>query len=83
MVGKIKHVRQKIHQEAVKLDRPSDLAHTPGSVVPSAQSSEKPPPALGLPITTSPLLENNTSDASRNVKKVCYITTISKNNVDR
>uniref|UniRef100_A0A665SYP3 Family with sequence similarity 207 member A n=1 Tax=Echeneis naucrates TaxID=173247 RepID=A0A665SYP3_ECHNA len=31
MVGKIKHVRQKLHQEAVKLERPRGLCASPGS----------------------------------------------------
>ncbi|KAM9334080.1 ribosome biogenesis protein SLX9 homolog [Symphorus nematophorus] len=70
MVGKIKHVRQKIHQEAVRLDRPSSLARTPGSVSPLPQSLEEPPPALGLHSVSPPLLENNKSDASKNVKQV-------------
>uniref|UniRef100_A0A3Q3FVJ5 SLX9 ribosome biogenesis factor n=1 Tax=Labrus bergylta TaxID=56723 RepID=A0A3Q3FVJ5_9LABR len=56
MVGKIKHVRQKIHQEAVKLDRPSSLTHTPGSEALSA-GSEKPPAASFFSIKP-PLLEN-------------------------
>ncbi|XP_044043992.1 protein FAM207A isoform X2 [Siniperca chuatsi] len=66
MVGKIKHVRQKIHQEAVKLDRPSILTQPPDSVL--SQSLEK-PPALGLHTISPPLLENNKSDASKNVKQ--------------
>lgn len=67
MVGKIKHVRQKIHQEAVKLDRPESLAQPPDSAL--CLSLEK-PPAPGLHTISAPLLENNRSDASVNVKQV-------------
>lgn len=67
MVGKIKHVRQKIHQEAVKLDRPSSLTQPLDSV--SSQSLEK-PPASGLHTISPPLLENQKSDAPKHVK-VC------------
>lgn len=70
MVGKIKHVRQKIHQEAVKFDRPSSLTQPLDSVL--TQSLEK-PPASGLhTITlTPPLLENQKSDAPKHVKVCC------------
>ncbi|XP_037618411.1 protein FAM207A [Sebastes umbrosus] len=54
MVGKIRHVRQKLHQEAVKLDGPA------GSVLS--------PPGLDKPTTSPPLLENNNNnnrDSSR------------------
>ncbi|XP_060888414.1 protein FAM207A [Labrus mixtus] len=67
MVGKIKHVRQKIHQEAVKLDRPSSLTHTPGSEALSA-GPEKPPAASFFSIKP-PLLENKRSDTSTDVKQ--------------
>ncbi|KAM3585655.1 uncharacterized protein V6R79_023638 [Siganus canaliculatus] len=66
MVGKIKHVRQKIHQEAVKLDRPSSLIQPPVSVL--APSLEK-PPALG-PHSSSPPLGKEKSDASKDAKQV-------------
>ncbi|XP_073351523.1 ribosome biogenesis protein SLX9 homolog [Pagrus major] len=66
MVGKIKHVRQKIHQEAVKLDRPSSLTQPPDSVFP--QSLLK-PPVLGLHTISPPHLENEKQDASNNVKQ--------------
>uniref|UniRef100_UPI0037E87284 ribosome biogenesis protein SLX9 homolog n=1 Tax=Semicossyphus pulcher TaxID=241346 RepID=UPI0037E87284 len=67
MVGKIKHVRQKIHQEAVKLDRPSSLTQLPGSVSLSP-GLEKPPAASFLTIKP-PLLEIKKSDTSTNVKQ--------------
>ncbi|XP_035533886.1 protein FAM207A [Morone saxatilis] len=66
MVGKIKHVRQKIHQEAVKLDRPSSLTQPHDSAL--SRSLEQPPP-LGLHTISPPLLGNNKSDASKNVKQ--------------
>ncbi|XP_076579157.1 ribosome biogenesis protein SLX9 homolog [Chaetodon auriga] len=66
MVGKIKHVRQKIHQQAVKLDRPSSLTQPSDSVL--SQSLVK-PPALG-PHTIGPPLLDKKSDASKNVKQV-------------
>lgn len=68
MVGKIKHVRQKLHQEAVKLDRPGSLSQSPGSGLPS--SSEKPPVPVE-PHRISPAhVENNTSDAPKQVKQI-------------
>ncbi|XP_045918054.1 protein FAM207A [Micropterus dolomieu] len=68
MVGKIKHVRQKIHQEAVKLVRPSSLTPSPSSVV--SPSLEK-PAASGPTLHTlsPPPLGNNKSDASSDVKQ--------------
>ncbi|XP_059183594.1 protein FAM207A [Centropristis striata] len=59
MVGKIKHVRQKLHQEAVKLDRPAGLPLTPqsGSQAPSIEK----PPALELHNTSPTLLETSSS----------------------
>ena len=68
MVGKIKHVRQKIHQEAVKLDRPGSLTQSPGTALP--QSLLK-PPVLGLHTISPPLLEKEKHDSSNNVKQVC------------
>lgn len=65
MVGKIKHVRQKIHQAAVKFDRPSSLTKPSDSVL--SQSLEK-PPVLGLHTVNPSLLENK-SDASKNAKQ--------------
>ncbi|XP_008288263.1 protein FAM207A-like [Stegastes partitus] len=64
MVGKIKHVRQKLHQEAVKLDRPGSLSQSPGSELPS--SSDKPPVHRISPAH----VENNTSDASKHGKQI-------------
>lgn len=66
MVGKIKHVRQKIHQEAVKLDRPGSLTQPPGTALP--QSLLK-PPVLGLHTISPPLLEKEKHDSSNNVKQ--------------
>lgn len=66
MVGKIKHVRQKLHQQAVKLDRPHSLTQTPDSA--SAHSLEK-PPASELHNTSPPHVDNNKSDASKHVKQ--------------
>lgn len=68
MVGKIKHVRQKIHQEAVKLDRPSSLTQPPDTALP--QSLLK-PPVLGLHTISPPLLEKEKQDSWNNVKQVC------------
>ncbi|XP_040038833.1 ribosome biogenesis protein SLX9 homolog [Gasterosteus aculeatus] len=61
MVGKIKHVRQKLHQEAVRLERPSSLSQRPGSGLP--QSLEK-PPASELHKTSAPILENKKTESS-------------------
>lgn len=68
MVGKIKHVRQKIHHEAVKLARPSGVSQPPDSGLPL--SLEK--PLVFGRHTTSPSLavEHGNSDASKNAKKV-------------
>nr|XP_046238504.1 protein FAM207A [Scatophagus argus] len=68
MVGKIKHIRQKIHQKAVKLDRPSGLTQLPDTVSP--QSLEKPPASFGRHTIRPPLLENEKSDTSKSVKQV-------------
>ncbi|XP_071758225.1 ribosome biogenesis protein SLX9 homolog [Centroberyx gerrardi] len=67
MVGKIKHVRQKLHQEAVKLDRPSSL--TQPTLLP--QTSEKAPkPALDLnKISRFPPLESRKNDDSKDNKQ--------------
>ncbi|XP_071384404.1 ribosome biogenesis protein SLX9 homolog [Centroberyx affinis] len=66
MVGKIKHVRQKLHQEAVKLDRPGSLPQPP-------QTSEKAPkPALDLTlnkISRFPPLESRKNDDSKDNKQ--------------
>ncbi|XP_034534054.1 protein FAM207A [Notolabrus celidotus] len=62
MVGKIKHVRQRIHQEAVRLERPSSLAQSPGSELRSP-GLEKLPAASFFSIKP-PLLENKESDTS-------------------
>ncbi|XP_039979065.1 protein FAM207A isoform X2 [Xiphias gladius] len=56
MVGKIKHVRQKLHQEAVKLDRSSSLKVATGSVLSLRVET---PPVLDLHSGTPPLLVNN------------------------
>lgn len=66
MVGKIKHVRQKIHHEAVKLARPSGVSQPPDSGL----SLEK-PLVFGRHTTSpSPAEEDGNSDASKNAKKV-------------
>lgn len=68
MVGKIKHVRQKIHHEAVKLTRPSGASQPPDSGLPL--SLEK-PLVFGRHITSpSPAVEHGNSDASKYAKKV-------------
>ncbi|XP_040888105.1 protein FAM207A [Toxotes jaculatrix] len=59
MVGKIKHVRQKLHQAAVKLDTPPNFTAPLGSV--STPGLEKPPVPAQLSFT-SPLLKNNQRD---------------------
>ncbi|XP_029370852.1 LOW QUALITY PROTEIN: ribosome biogenesis protein SLX9 homolog [Echeneis naucrates] len=46
MVGKIKHVRQKLHQEAVKLERPRGLCASPGSEASPLPVLGGPPPSL-------------------------------------
>ncbi|XP_023282852.1 protein FAM207A [Seriola lalandi dorsalis] len=53
MVGKIKHVRQKLHQEAVKLERPSSPSAPSGSVL-------SPVPVLHS--VTPPCLESKQRD---------------------
>ncbi|XP_071320686.1 ribosome biogenesis protein SLX9 homolog [Trachinotus anak] len=53
MVGKIKHVRQRLHQEAVKLDRPSSPCVASGSVL-------SPLPVLHS--VTPPCVENKQRD---------------------
>ncbi|XP_070711836.1 ribosome biogenesis protein SLX9 homolog [Pempheris klunzingeri] len=53
MVGKIRHVRQKIHQEAVKLHRPSSPTQPPRSL--SAVTPEE-PPGPGPHTASPPLL---------------------------
>lgn len=67
MVGKIKHVRQKLHQEAVKLDKPSSLSKSLDSA--SCPSLEK-PAAPELHNTTPTLLEQNKSVASKHPQQV-------------
>ncbi|XP_069031367.1 ribosome biogenesis protein SLX9 homolog [Embiotoca jacksoni] len=52
MVGKIKHVRQKLHQEAVKLHRPAGFSGVPGSGAQKPHALElhtgpSPPPVHG------------------------------------
>lgn len=61
MVGKIRHVRQKIHQEAVKFERPSDVPQPP---VPLFQT-EKP-----LSAERQSSVENQKTDPAKNAKKV-------------
>lgn len=53
MVGKIKHVRQKLHQAAVKLDTRGSFTESAGSVPSTAEM----PPALELHNTTPPVLK--------------------------
>lgn len=61
MVGKIKHVRQKIHQEAVKLERPCGLSQSPISLF----QTEKP-----LSAEQQSSIENQKTDPAKNAKKV-------------
>lgn len=68
MVGKIKHVRQKLHQEAVKLDRSSSLKVATGSVLSLRVET---PPVLDLHSGTPPLLVNNKGE-----KQVCMVELI-------
>ncbi|XP_068165240.1 ribosome biogenesis protein SLX9 homolog [Antennarius striatus] len=56
MVGKIKHVRQKVHQEAVKL-RPSSLTAPPDTALDSGKTSTRSP------------VEDEGGDASKHVGK--------------
>lgn len=67
MVGKIKHVRQKLHQEAVRLERPSSLAQPPGAALP--RDVDK--PVVSGRLSPSPPPVDSKTDASKNVKKVC------------
>ncbi|TWW64230.1 ribosome biogenesis protein SLX9 homolog isoform X2 [Takifugu rubripes] len=60
MVGKIRHVRQKIHQEAVKLERPSGLSQSPFSLF----QTEKP-----LSAEQQSSIENQKTDPTKNAKK--------------
>lgn len=62
MVGKIKHVRQKLHQEAVKLDRPTGLTQPPGSG--SSHSLEEPPHK------TTPTPLDDKSDSTKHATQV-------------
>ncbi|XP_053170476.1 protein FAM207A isoform X2 [Scomber japonicus] len=59
MVGKIKHVRQKLHQAAVKLDSPTGLTQTPGSGSESSRRLEEPPQKI------TPQLLDDKSDAPK------------------
>lgn len=61
MVGKIRHVRQKIHQEAVKLERPSGLTESAISLF----QTEKP-----LSAEQQSSVENQKTDPAKNGKKV-------------
>ncbi|XP_047432078.1 protein FAM207A [Mugil cephalus] len=54
MVGKIKHVRQKLHQEAVKFDRPGDLTTQPPGCTSLPLGLVKPPCASERDATRSP-----------------------------
>lgn len=68
MVGKIKHVRQKIHHEAVKLASQSGVSQSPDSGLPL--SLEK-PLVFGQHTTSpSPAEEHGDSYASKNAKTV-------------
>ncbi|CAJ1087175.1 protein FAM207A [Xyrichtys novacula] len=67
MVGKIKHVRQRIHQEAVKLERPGNLTQKPESESLSP-GLEKPPVASSFSLKPS-VLENKKSEASTDLKQ--------------
>ncbi|XP_018535698.1 protein FAM207A [Lates calcarifer] len=59
MVGKIKHVRQKLHQELLKLDRPSSLTAPPASRLPPRLEK---PSVLDLHSFTPAPLENKQRD---------------------
>lgn len=61
MVGKIKHVRQKLHQAAVKLDRRGSFTVSTGSVFSTAEM----PPILELHNITPPVLN------TKRDKQVC------------
>lgn len=64
MVGKIKHARQKIHQEAVKLTAPS----APHQLLNSGPK----PVAFGTNPTRPAALEGNKiTDTSEDAEKVC------------
>lgn len=66
MVGKIKHVRQKIHQEAVKLTAPSAPHQLPDSGLPPKRL------AFGANLTRPAALEGNKiADTSEDAKRVC------------
>lgn len=65
MVGKIKHVRQKIHQEAVKLDRPDSLTQP---LDPVLSESLLKPPASGPNTISPPLLDSQKTDAPTKFK---------------
>lgn len=67
MVGKIKHVRQKIHQQAVRLDGPSGHAQPPDSGAPL--SLEKPLPSQRH-ATCPPFVGKESGASSTDVKKV-------------
>ncbi|XP_041637475.1 protein FAM207A isoform X2 [Cheilinus undulatus] len=67
MVGKIKHVRQKIHQEAVKLDKPSSITHSPANE--SLSPGLEKPPAASFFFLKPPLLENKKNDIQADVKQ--------------
>lgn len=60
MVGKIRHIRQKIHQEAVKFDRSSGLTQSPVSLF----QTEKP-----LSAERQSSFENLKTDPAKNAKK--------------
>ncbi|XP_034407863.1 protein FAM207A [Cyclopterus lumpus] len=68
MVGKIKHVRQKLHQEAVRLERPGRLAQTPGSAPPAGPEQQ---PAASEQKTSAPLLENQKSE-NQPLGEICF-----------
>ncbi|XP_075873574.1 ribosome biogenesis protein SLX9 homolog isoform X2 [Nelusetta ayraudi] len=71
MVGKIKHVRQKIHQEAVKLTAPSAPHQLPDSGLPPK------PLAFGANPTRPAALEGNKiTGTSENAKKSSFLTGI-------
>lgn len=67
MVGKIRHIRQKIHQEAVKFERPSGLTQ---SLV-SLSQTEKP-----LSAERQSSAENQKTDPAKNAKKVSTVRVV-------
>lgn len=60
MVGKIRHIRQKIHQEAVKLERPGGVPPSPLWLLQTETPRSAEPQSC----------ENQKTEAAKNAKKV-------------